>query len=119
LGRFAERILRERGVEIALNTRLEAATGAEALLADGRRIPTRTLISTVPSSPHPRIEDLPVPKSRGRVQVTRELAVEGHDGVWALGDCWYSPAHRRQGPTRRRDPRPQARASPEISRAHV
>jgi len=92
LGRFAERILRERGVEIALNTRLEAATGAEALLADGRRIPTRTLISTVPSSPHPRIEDLPVPKSRGRVQVTRELAVEGHDGVWALGDCALVPA---------------------------
>src|SRR5207253_524278 len=43
LGRFAERILRERGVEIALNTRLDAATGAEAPLADGRRIPTRTL----------------------------------------------------------------------------
>ena len=92
LGRFAERILRGRGVEILLETRLEAATGSEALLADGRRIPTRTLISTVPSSPHPRIEELPLPKSRGRVEVTPELAVDGHEGLWALGDCALVPA---------------------------
>jgi len=92
LGRFAERILRERGVEIVLGTRLEAATGTEARLADGTRIPTRTLISTVPSSPHPRIDELRVAKSRGRVQVTPELAVEGHEGVWAIGDCALVPA---------------------------
>jgi len=42
----------KRGVELRLNTRLEAATGEEAVLVGGERIrPGR--LSTVPSSPHP------------------------------------------------------------------
>ncbi|HYZ88817.1 MAG TPA: aquaporin, partial [Myxococcales bacterium] len=51
LGLFAQRILRRRGVEILLNARLSAASGEEAVLADGKHLPTRTLVSTVPSFP--------------------------------------------------------------------
>jgi NADH dehydrogenase len=91
LGRFAERILRERGVELILNTRLAAATGTEAQLAGGTRIPTRTLVSTVPSSPHPLVERLELRREKGRIVVDRELRVEGHAGVWALGDCAQVP----------------------------
>ena len=92
LGRFAERILRERGVELLLNTRLSAATGVEAVLGDGTKIPTRTLVSTVPSYPHPLIDGLALPKNKGgRILVTPELQVQGMDGVWALGDCAQVP----------------------------
>ncbi len=56
LALFAQNILMKRGVEIRLNTRLDAATGEEAILKGGEKIPTRTLVSTVPSSPHPIIE---------------------------------------------------------------
>ncbi len=88
LGRFAEAILRRRGVEILLNTRVEAATGTEAILSGGARIPTRTLVSTVPASPHPLIERLTtLPREHGRVAVDSHLAVVGSKGVWALGDC--------------------------------
>lgn len=88
LGRFAESILRKRGVEIFLNTLVQAATGTEAILADGRRLPTRTLVSTVPSSPHPLVDALTsLPKERGRIVVDGHLAVAGVPGVWALGDC--------------------------------
>jgi NADH dehydrogenase len=93
LGRFAQQILMKRGVEIRFNTRLEAATGEEALLAGGERIPTRTLVSTVPSSPHPLVEALPLAKSKnGKLLVDRCLRVEGRDDVWALGDCAQVPA---------------------------
>jgi NADH dehydrogenase len=91
LGLFAQRILRKRGVEIVLNARLAAATGEEAVLADGRRLPTRTLVSTVPSSPHPLVEGLPLPKTKGRIQVNSELEVPGFPGVWSLGDCALVP----------------------------
>jgi len=92
LGAFAQRILRERGVELLLNTRLAAATGEEAVLGDGRTIPTRTLVSTVPSFAHPLIEMLDLPKNRaGRILVTPELEVMGMEGVWALGDCAQVP----------------------------
>src|SRR6266699_2330331 len=48
LALYAQKILARRGVEILLNTKLEAATGDEAILADSTRISTKTLISTVP-----------------------------------------------------------------------
>ena len=92
LGRFAQRMLEKRGVELLLNAKLAAATGEEAVLADGRRIPTRTLVSTVPASPHPLVDRLELPKSKGRIQVTRELQVDGMTNVWALGDCALVPA---------------------------
>jgi NADH dehydrogenase len=93
LARFAERILRRRGVEVVLNARLQAATGDAAILADGTVIETKTLVSTVPSSPHPLIGALPLPKTKsGRIEVDEMLAVKGHDNVWALGDCAVVPA---------------------------
>jgi NADH dehydrogenase FAD-containing subunit len=58
LALFAQRLLRDRGVEVRLGARLGAATGVEATLQDGERIPARTLVSTVPSSPHPLVESV-------------------------------------------------------------
>ncbi|HWS89070.1 MAG TPA: FAD-dependent oxidoreductase [Pyrinomonadaceae bacterium] len=98
LGLFAQRLLRRRGVEIHLNTRLHAATGVEAILEDGRRIPTRTLVSTVPSSPHPLVESLELPRNRaGRLLANSFLEVEGAEGLWALGDNALVPLAGGQG----------------------
>ncbi len=87
LALYAQKILSRRGVEIRLNTKLEAATGEEAILADNTRIPTKTLISTVPSSPNPLIDLLDLPRERGRLKVDSSLLVAGTHNVWALGDC--------------------------------
>jgi len=88
LALFAQRLLQKRGVELRLRQRLQSATGTEAILAGGARIPTRTLVSTVPASPHPLLESLPLPKGRGgRLVTTPELRVEGAADVWAVGDC--------------------------------
>ncbi|HSB09367.1 MAG TPA: FAD-dependent oxidoreductase [Blastocatellia bacterium] len=93
LALFAQKILMKRGVEIRLNARLEAATGEEAILAGGEKIPTRTLVSTVPSSPHPIIDGLALPKGKnGRLITDRFLQVESTDRIWALGDCAQVPA---------------------------
>ncbi|HEX6624722.1 MAG TPA: FAD-dependent oxidoreductase, partial [Pyrinomonadaceae bacterium] len=92
LGLFAQKILRRRGVEIRLNARLQAATGEEAILADGSRIPTKTLVSTIPSSPHPLVEGLELPRDKsGRLMANSFLEVQGAEGVWALGDCALVP----------------------------
>lgn len=91
LALYAQKILARRGVEIRLNTKLEAATGEEAILGDATRIPTKTLISTVPSSPNPLIDTLDLPKERGKLKVDSSLLVEGTNNVWALGDCALVP----------------------------
>jgi NADH dehydrogenase len=92
LALFAQKLLQKRGVELRLNTRLEAATGEEAVIAGGERIPTRTLVSTVPSSPHPIIEGMDLPKGKnGRLIADLQLQVKGTDNIWAMGDCALIP----------------------------
>jgi NADH dehydrogenase len=88
LALFAQGILRKRGVELRLGTRLASATGRAAILAGGEAIPTRTLVSTVPAFSHPLIEALRLPKAKnGRLLTNGHLQVEGISDVWAVGDC--------------------------------
>jgi len=87
LATFAQSLLMKRGVEIRFNTRLVGATADMALLGDGDRIATRTLVSTVPSGPNPLVAMLPVKKERGRILVDASLEVPEYSGLWAVGDC--------------------------------
>jgi len=87
LAEFAQTLLMKRGVELRLNTRLSGATMDTALLEGGERIPTRTLVSTVPSGPNPLVAMLPVKKERGRIVVDAHLEVPEYAGLWAVGDC--------------------------------
>jgi NADH dehydrogenase len=93
LGRFAQTRLQRRGVEIRLNTRLAGATAESALLEGGERIPTKTLVSTVPSAPNPLVAALPCKKEKGRIVVNKYLEVVDCPGVWALGDCAWVVDH--------------------------
>jgi NADH:ubiquinone reductase (H+-translocating) len=88
LGRYAARRLERRGVEIHVGTTLESYNGTEAVLADGTRIPARTLVWTAGVRASPLLPDLGLPlDERGRVVVDETLRVEGADDIWALGDC--------------------------------
>ncbi|MGH7411109.1 MAG: FAD-dependent oxidoreductase [Candidatus Methylomirabilis sp.] len=91
LARFAQRLLQQRGVEIHLNTRLAGATAEYALLDRGKKIPTKTLVSTVPSVPNPFVTALPCKKENGQIVVNEFLEVPGYPGVWAVGDCAWIP----------------------------
>ena len=91
LATFAQRLLQKRGVDIRLKTRLAGATAEAALLHGGARIPTKTLVSTVPLAPHPIVSSLPVKLERGRVVVNEYLEVPDYPGVWAVGDCARVP----------------------------
>lgn len=97
VGRFAERLLRRRGVEIRLNTRLAGATAEGAILATGEKIPTKTLVATVPAGPHPLLHDLPCKKESGRIVVNEHLELPEYEGVSALGDCAWIPDSRSGG----------------------
>jgi len=92
---YAQNLLQRRGVEIKFNCRLAAATASEAILNTGEKIPTRTLITTVPGAPHPLVAGLPGAKdNRGKVPVDEflQINVPGYENVWGLGDCCLVPA---------------------------
>jgi NADH dehydrogenase len=99
LGEYAARELAERGVDIHVGTTLQSVTADEAVLGDGTRIPTRTLVWTAGVRPNPLLAELGLPlDERGRVEVDELLRVPGHDGVWALGDCARVPNTRSSEP---------------------
>lgn len=83
---YALQQLRKRGVEVRLKVRLGGATPHEALLQDGTKIPTRTLIVAVGNAPPPVLNALPIKKERGRIVVDEYMRVPDAPGVWALGD---------------------------------
>jgi NADH:quinone reductase (non-electrogenic) len=99
LGEYAAHELAERGVEIHVGTTLESVSADEAVLGDGTRIPTHTLVWTAGVRPNPVLAELGLPlDERGRVRVNELLRVPGHDGVWALGDCARVPNTRSSEP---------------------
>jgi len=91
LGAYAQRKLVERGIEVRVGTRVTGATPDFVTLSDGDTIPTRTLVWTAGTSPHPLLATLPVASDRGRVRVDARLAVPEWPGVWAVGDCASIP----------------------------
>jgi NADH:ubiquinone reductase (H+-translocating) len=79
-------------VETRLNAGLAAATGEEAVLKSGERIPARTIITCTGMKPSPLLEKLSLPKDkRGRVETDKHCRVAGTQTVWAGGDCAAVP----------------------------
>jgi len=99
LGEYAARELMERGVDIHVGTTLASVSADEAVLGDGTRIPTHTLVWTAGVRPNPLLGELGLPlDERGRVEVDELLRVRGREGVWALGDCARVPNTRSPEP---------------------
>jgi NADH dehydrogenase len=88
LGDYAAHQLEKRGIEIHVSTTLESIDAEAALLSDGTRIPTATLVWTAGVRANPLLAQLGLPlDERHRIKVDETLRVEGHESIWALGDC--------------------------------
>ncbi|MEU0235738.1 MULTISPECIES: NAD(P)/FAD-dependent oxidoreductase [unclassified Streptomyces] len=92
MGRYAVRELRARNVDVRLETRLDSCEDRVAVLSDGTRLPTRTLVWTAGVRPAPLLAatDLPL-DGRGRIRCTARLSVEGVEHAWAAGDAAAVP----------------------------
>lgn len=97
LGRYAERVLRGRGVEVRLETKVSSLGPDGVKLSDGELLPCRTLVWAAGNAPHALLGTLPCKKERGRLLVDEHLRVQETPGVWALGDCALVPDPRTGG----------------------
>jgi NADH dehydrogenase len=87
LGEYAARQLTGRGIDIRVSTTLKAVEPHAAVLSDGDRIPTSTVVWTAGVRANPANARFGLPlDERGRVKVELTLEVEGMPHVWALGD---------------------------------
>ncbi len=97
LGGYAIEQLRERGVEIHLNTFLNSCVDGHIELSTGEKFEADTVVWTAGVKPHPVLAqtDLPLDE-RGRVRTAATLQVTQEDGTpvenaWAAGDCAAVP----------------------------
>ncbi|GGL97825.1 NADH dehydrogenase [Streptomyces fumigatiscleroticus] len=92
LGRYTVAELRRRNIDVRLRTRLESCAGRVAVLSDGARFPTRTVVWTAGVRPHPVLAATDLPRDgRGRLKCTARLTVEGVEHAWAAGDAAAVP----------------------------
>jgi NADH:ubiquinone reductase (H+-translocating) len=100
LGSYAMRQLRDRGVEIRLETGVASADDEGVTLTDGTRIPTATLVWTAGVRPHPLVSRLGLDvDDQGRIRVDACLRAIGRTDAWALGDAAAVPNRATPGET--------------------
>lgn len=87
LGAYAARTLEGRGVRVVLGKLVAEAAPDHVVLSDGTRIPTRTLVWSAGVRPaHPAGTDGVARSRTQRIEVDDHLRVQGHTGVYAIGD---------------------------------
>jgi NADH dehydrogenase len=91
LGRYAQKKLAERKVEVLLNTRVLGYSERGVELSEHGPIPTLMLVWTAGVTPSAAVKDLPCAKQKGRVVVDVNLETPEFHGVWAVGDCASVP----------------------------
>ncbi|CAM3132842.1 FAD-dependent oxidoreductase [Rariglobus hedericola] len=95
LGEHALVVLKKRGIEVLLSTRVAEATASKVIFADGSFIEGHTIISTIGNAPNPVVLDLcrqlGIETEKGRVPTEPSMRVAGHPNLWTAGDCAAVP----------------------------
>ena len=92
LAAFGQNKLQEHGVEVLLKSSITSAGEDYIELEHSKRIPTRLLVWAGGVTPNPLTAHLPCEHDKhGSIIVEPTLAVSGHPGVWAIGDCAEVP----------------------------
>src|SRR5574341_2081708 len=103
LASFTLKKIKQRGIEVKLNTKLSSFSGTEVIIEDVGEatknpinqpkigsIQTRTLIWTAGVTPIDTIKKSIFKTSRGGVIVNEFLEVPEFPGAFAVGDCYYA-----------------------------
>jgi NADH dehydrogenase len=87
LGEFARKKMEKAGISMLLNTRAVAAIHEGIELNNGKMVTGATVVCTIGTSISPLVQQLDVPKERGRIRTAPEMRIAGQTNAWAIGDC--------------------------------
>ncbi|MBO4274376.1 NAD(P)/FAD-dependent oxidoreductase [Microbispora triticiradicis] len=87
MGEWTAEQLRERGIELKMETFLQSCEGGLVKTSDGDEFESATIVWTAGVKPSPIVNstDLPLDE-RGRIKTTTRLTVAGVKGAFAAGD---------------------------------
>jgi NADH:ubiquinone reductase (H+-translocating) len=87
LSHYTERVLRQRGINVRLNTAVNEVYADRVVLSDGNELTTNTLIWAAGVRAHPLVDALGVELTRGfRAAVESDLSIPGHAEAFIVGD---------------------------------
>jgi NADH dehydrogenase len=88
ISQYAEKVLRKRGVVIHLGDPIVRVERDSIYLASGQLVPTRTLIWAGGIRGHGLLEKSGLKvDAKGRIVVNGYLQAQGHEDIYAIGDC--------------------------------
>ena len=92
MGVWTVQQLRDRGIAIKLDTRLDSTVNGHVELSDGTTMLSDTVVWTAGVKPNPllALTDLPVDE-KGRLVCNTDLSVVDRPNVWGAGDCTAVP----------------------------
>ncbi|WP_007511717.1 NAD(P)/FAD-dependent oxidoreductase [Pseudofrankia saprophytica] len=97
LGAGAMKVLRDRGVEVRLETSVTRVAADSVTLSDGEVVPAHTLVWCAGITPNPLMEKVGTETVKGRLVVDEYFNVPGAAGVFGLGDAAAVPDVTRDG----------------------
>lgn len=92
LSKFTLAQLRERGIDVRLETTMKSCIDSQVVLSDGSTFAANTIVWTAGVKPNPVLDGTDVPRGpKGHVSANAKLQVVNDDGVpvpgvWAAGD---------------------------------
>ena len=92
LGDYAAKRLSRRGIDVRLGVGVSEVMLRSATLTTGEVIPTRTVLWAAGTQVNPLVDEMDLPLDQhGAIEVNGTLQVNGHENVYALGDCAAVP----------------------------
>jgi NADH dehydrogenase len=99
LGRYAERVLKRRGIEIRTGVLVKSADERSVTLSDGTTIACGSIIWSAGVRPNDPTGESPLPRFRNsRLQVDEWLRLPGAPGAFGIGDVASPPVGGRELP---------------------
>lgn len=86
LSRKTQEDLEKLGVKVRTNTAVQEVLADSIITTDGDVISANTTVWAAGVKGVPAMDNLHMPITRGRIDVTSTLQVTGHENIWALGD---------------------------------
>lgn len=92
LGEYAVQQMRDRGIEVRLETLLMSVEDGHVVLSDGTEFEADTVVWTAGVKPNPVLAESDLPTDeKGRLRCRADLRVEDVEGVWGAGDTAAVP----------------------------
>jgi len=91
LSLYAQRKLKASGVDIRTGVSVSEIKADGVQLGEDEFLQAGTVIASIGNTMHPLLGESGLPAERGRVLVEPSMLVQGHENVWAFGDCAAVP----------------------------